>query len=80
MEYLIDLRIPVPDVNIQIKVSDKYHRIEKLAKKTKMKVLQLKELSDSMRNRELKNSSDNLIQLVEMMQKAWLHQIFDRIR
>lgn len=80
MEYLIDLRIPVPDVNIQIKVSEKYHRIEKLAKKTKMMVLQLKEFSDSMRNRELKNSSDNLIQLVEMMQKAWLHQIFDRIR
>lgn len=80
MEYLIDLRIPVPDVNTQINVSEKYQRIENLAKNTKKKVLQLKELSVAMRNKELKNASDNLIQQVEMMQKAWLHQIFDRIR
>lgn len=80
MGYLIELKIPVPDVNTQINVSEKYQRIENLAKKTKKKVLQLKELSIAMRNKELKNASDNLIQQVEMIQKAWLHQIFDRIR
>ena len=80
MRYLIELKIPVPDVDIQIKVSEKYQRIDNLVKETKKKVLQLKELSVAMRNKELKNASDNLIQQVEMMQKAWLHQIFDRIR
>ena len=34
MEYLIELKIPVPDVNTQINVYEKYQRIENLAKKT----------------------------------------------
>ncbi len=80
MRYLKGLMIPVPDMNIQIGVSKKYQRIENLAKEAKKKVLQLKELSVALGNKDLKNASDNLFQQVEMMQKAWLHQIFDRIR
>lgn len=76
MRYLKELLIPVPDMNKQREVAAKYQRIEMLVNETKAKALRLKELA--MDNKGLKSASENLQQQVEMMQKAWLHRIFDR--
>jgi type I restriction enzyme S subunit len=79
MRYLRDLLIPVPEMDIQRDVAEKYQHIEKLADETKLKALRLKELSTALDNKSLKAASENLQQQVEMMKKAWLHQIFDRV-
>lgn len=80
LRYLKNLLIPVPDIDIQRKVAEKYQRIETLVSETKAKALRLKELSAAMENKDMKTASENLQQQVEMMQKAWLHQIFRRTR
>ena len=79
LRYLKDLLIPVPDIDIQRDIAEKYQRIETLADETKSKALRLKELSTALDNKGLKAASENLQQQVEMMKKAWLHQIFDRV-
>lgn len=79
VRYLKDLLIPVPDIDIQREIAEKYQHIEMLADETKLKALRLKELSTALDNKGLKAASENLQQQVEMMKKAWLHQIFDRV-
>lgn len=79
LRYLRDLLIPVPEMDIQRDVAEKYQHIESLADETKLKALRLKELSTALDNKGLKAASENLQQQVEMMKKAWLHQIFDRV-
>lgn len=78
MKYLRNLLIPVPEVSIQKEIAEKYQRLESLINETKEKSLRLKELSELMGEKGLKAESDSLKQQVEMIQKAWLHQIFDR--
>jgi restriction endonuclease S subunit len=79
MRYLKELLIPVPDMNIQIEVAEKYKRIEALVNEMKAKAFRLKELAAVMDdNKRLKSASVKLQQQVEMIQKAWLHQIFKR--
>ncbi len=79
MRYLKELLIPVPDMNIQIEVAEKYQRIEALVNEMKAKAFRLKELAAVMDdNKRLKSASVKLQQQVEMIQKAWLHQIFKR--
>jgi len=80
LRYLKNLLIPVPDIDIQRKVAEKYQRIETLVSETKAKALRLKELCAAMEIKDMKTASENLQQQVEMMQKAWLHQIFRRTR
>ena len=80
LRYLKDLLIPVPDIDIQREVAEKYQRIETLVSETKAKALRLKELSAAMENKDMKTASENLQQQVEMMQKAWLNRIFSRTR
>ena len=43
VRYLKDLLIPVPDIDIQRDIAEKYQRIETLADETKSKALRLKE-------------------------------------
>ena len=78
MRYLKNLLVPVPEKSKQSGIAEKYQRIETLVNETKTKVLRLKELSVAMGNKGLKTKCDNLHQQVEMMRKAWLHQIFGR--
>lgn len=79
MRYLKELLIPVPDMNIQIEVAEKYQRIEALVNEMKAKTFRLKELAAVMdENKRLKSASVKLQQQVAMIQKAWLHQIFKR--
>ena len=76
--YLKDLLIPLPDINKQREVAEKYQFIETLVNETKVKALRLKELATALDNKSLKAASENLQMQVEMMHKAWLYQIFDR--
>ena len=78
VRYLKDLLIPLPDINKQREVAEKYQFIETLVNETKVKALRLKELATALDNKSLKAASENLQMQVEMMHKAWLHQIFDR--
>ena len=78
LRYLKDLLIPLPDINKQREVAEKYQFIETLVNETKVKALRLKELATALDNKSLKAASENLQMQVEMMHKAWLHQIFDR--
>ena len=78
VRYLKDLLIPVPDIDIQREIAEKYQRIETLADETKSKALRLKELATALDNKGLKAASENLQLQVEMMQKAWLHQVFSK--
>lgn len=78
VRYLKDLLVPVPVMDIQRDIAEKYWRIETLVNETKAKALRLKELATALDNKELKSASEGLQQQVEMMKKAWLHQIFDR--
>ena len=78
VRYLKDLLIPVPNMDIQRDVAEKYQRIETLVNETKANALRLKELATALHNKGLKSASEGLQQQVEMMKKAWLHQIFDR--
>ena len=78
VRYLKDLLIPVPDIDIQRDIAEKYQRIETLADETKSKALRLKELATALDNKGLKAASENLQLQVEMMQKAWLHQVFSK--
>ncbi len=78
VRYLKDLLIPVPDIDIQRDIAEKYQRIETLADETKSKALRLKELATALDNKGLKAASENLQQQVEMMQKSWLHQVFSK--
>lgn len=78
VRYLKDLLIPVPNMGIQRDVAEKYQRIETLVNEMKVKALRLKELATAQHNKGLKSASEGLQLQVEMMKKAWLHQIFDR--
>ena len=78
LRYLKDLLIPLPDINKQREVAEKYQFIETLVNETKVKALRLKELATALDNKSLKAASENLQMQVEMMHKAWLYQIFDR--
>ena len=78
LRYLKDLLIPLPDINKQREVAEKYQFIETLVNETKVKAQRLKELATALDNKSLKAASENLQMQVEMMHKAWLHQIFDR--
>ena len=78
VRYLKDLLIPVPDIDIQREIAEKYQFIETLVNETKVKALRLKELATALDNKSLKAASENLQMQVEMMHKAWLYQIFDR--
>ena len=78
VRYLKDLLIPVPDIDIQRDIAEKYQRIETLADETKSKELRLKELDTALDNKGLKAASENLQQQVEMMQKSWLHLVFSK--
>lgn len=78
IRYLKDLVVPVPDMDMQREVAKKYMQIETLANATKDRALRLKKLSVVLENKGLTTASENLYHQVEMIRKAWLHQIFDR--
>ncbi len=78
IQYLKHLMIPVLSFSKQRVIAEKYQRIESLTCETKEKTLRLKELSNVLGSKDLKIESENLNLQVEMIQKAWLHQIFNK--
>lgn len=78
LNYLKQLKVPVPDVSKQEEIAEQYQRIESMTNETREKVLQLKELSIKLENKELKEASENLNLQVENIMKSWLHQFFNK--
>lgn len=78
MNYLRQMRIPLPDVDKQREISEKYQRIENLVKVMKEKSASLMDLSDKLGNSDLKDRCKSLTLQGDMTLKSWLHQVFGR--
>ena len=76
MNYLKQLKVPVPSLSKQKEIAEQYLKIESWAKDAKEKSLRLKDLSLKLKSKELKEASEYLNKQVEMIQKSWLNQIF----
>ena len=78
INYLRQLVIPLPDEARQKEIAEKYQRIEAMVNKLEEKLSRLIELSLELENSDLKKKCEKLNQQGELMQKAWLHQVFKR--
>ena len=76
MNYLKQLKVPVPSLSKQKEIAEQYLKIESRAKDAMEKSLRLKDLSLKLKSKELKEASEYLNKQVEMIQKSWLNQIF----
>lgn len=78
MNYLRQMRIPLPDVEKQRAIAVKYQHLETSANHMRDLASQLVDLSTKLANNELKKKGEALTLKVDMMLKAWLHQIFEK--
>lgn len=78
MNYLRQMRIPIPDDGRQREIAEKYQRIENLVKAMKEKSASLMELSDKLGSNDMKDRCKSLSLQGDMTLKSWLHQVFGR--
>lgn len=76
MNYLRQMIIPLPEVDIQREIAEKYQSIENLVKEMKEKSASLLHLSDKLECRDLKDRCKSLSLQGDMTLKSWLHQVF----
>lgn len=77
MNYLKRLMVPLPDVAKQREIAEKYERLESLVKTLNDRTSRLMDLSQKLKDRELKEKCDMLTLQSEDMLRSWLHQVFN---
>lgn len=77
VNYLKRLMVPLPDEAKQREIAEKYGHLESLVKTLNDSASRLVELSQKLRNSELKEKCDILTKQSEKVLRSWLHQVFN---